>query len=344
MENILNLKTYNKYINEITSGLILIPDNSLSDIIEDINNAYRSKPIMKLNETHEVSLKTKNKKVRITSRGSLRDIEIDGITYDSSEQAACSIYDPYDNYYDIYNEIRLNLLEYTFIPIIDTKHDTIRYTISKYSKGLKKYFDPHKVIKAVYSLDNILFYVKDSNDILKKYYFRIGSFNINDCMTSICKTYTQKYGMNQTFYLAFFIHDEDLPFTIGSTKDDFYALKDILNKISFKGTTPLKYLIFKKLKETDVKALYQKEDIAFKNAMLLTNTKPKELCQSLEIEEQDYDNIIKNNLTTYKNKSGIKITRNHITKYLNIVDNILELKYYELSNLMWKVKYDDIPD
>lgn len=59
MENILNLKTYNKYINEITSGLILIPDNSLSDIIEDINNAYRSKPIMKLNETHEVSLKTK---------------------------------------------------------------------------------------------------------------------------------------------------------------------------------------------------------------------------------------------------------------------------------------------
>ena len=34
MENILNLKTYSKYINEITSGLIL--DNSLSDIIEDI--------------------------------------------------------------------------------------------------------------------------------------------------------------------------------------------------------------------------------------------------------------------------------------------------------------------
>ena len=60
---------------------------------------------MQENETHKVTLKA-GKKVRITSRGSLRDIEIDGITYDSSEQAACSIYDPYNEYYDIYNEIR----------------------------------------------------------------------------------------------------------------------------------------------------------------------------------------------------------------------------------------------
>ncbi len=343
MESVLNLKSYNKYKNEIDDGLIILPDTNLSELISDIKQAYRSKPVMQLNETHEVTLKA-GKKVRITSRGSLRDIEIDGITYDSSEQAACSIYDPYNEYYDIYNEIRSNLLDFTFIPIIDTKHDTIRYTISKYSRGLKKYFDPHKVIKAVYSLDNILFYVKTESDILRKYYFRIGSFNISDCMTSICKVYHQKYGMDKVFYLAFFIHDEDLPFTIGACKDDFYALKDILNKVSFKGTTPLKYLIFNQLKNTDVKKLYQKEDIAFKNAMLLTNTKTQELCDNLEIDLSDYDNIIQNELTTYKNKNGVTITRNHIKKYLNILDNVLELKYYELSNLMWKVKYDDIPE
>ena len=158
MESVLNLKSYNKYKNEIDEGLIILPDTNLSELISDIKQAYRSKPVMQENETHEVTLKA-GKKVRITSRGSLRDIEIDGITYDSSEQAACSIYDPYNEYYDIYNEIRSNLLDFTFIPIIDIKRDTIRYTISKYSKGLKKYFDPHKVIKAVYSLDNILFYV-----------------------------------------------------------------------------------------------------------------------------------------------------------------------------------------
>ena len=343
MENILNLTTYNKYKTLIDEGLILLPDNNLTTVIEDVKKAYRSKPIMNKGETHDVILKT-GKKVRITSRGSLRDVEIDGITYNSIEQAACSIYDPYNEYYDIYDEIRLNPLDFTFIPIIDPSYDEIRYTISKYSKGLRKYFDPHKVVKAVYSIDNILFYVKDDKDILRKYYYRIGAFDLTDCMHSICKTFSNKHGMNSTFYLAFFIHEEDLPFTIGATKQDFYALKDILNKISFKGTTPLKYLTFEKLINTDVKRLYQKEDIAFKNAMLLSDTKQQELLDDLEMDEEEYNNLIQNELTSLKTKKGKTITRKHILESLNILDNVLELKYYELSNLMWKVKYNDIPD
>ncbi len=343
MENILNLKTYNKYKSLFDDGLILVPDNNLTDAINDVKRAYRDKPIMNKGETHEVMLKA-GKKVRITSRGSLRDIEIEGITYDKAEQAACCIYDPYNEYYDIYDEIRLNPLDFTFIPIIDPDYDEIRYTISKYSKGLRKYFDPHKVVKAVYSIDNILFYVKDNKDILRKYYYRIGSFDLSDCMQSICRSFSNKYGMNSTFYLAFFIHEEDLPFTIGACKQDFYALKDILNKISFKGTTPLKYMTFEKLVNTDVKRLYQKEDIAFKNAMILSNTKQEELLDDLEIDESEYNDLIINELTSLKTKSGKNITRKHISDALNILDNVLELKYYELSNLMWKVKYNDIPD
>jgi hypothetical protein len=343
MENILNLKTYNKYKSLVDDGLILVPDNKLTDAINDVKRAYRDKPIMNKGETHEVMLKA-GKKVRITSRGSLRDVEIDGITYNSIEQAACSIYDPYNEYYDIYDEIRLNPLDFTFIPIIDPSYDEIRYTISKYSKGLRKYFDPHKVVKAVYSIDNILFYVKDNKDILRKYYYRIGSFDLSDCMQSICRSFSNKYGMNSTFYLAFFIHEEDLPFTIGATKQDFYALKDILNKISFKGTTPLKYLTFEKLINTDVKRLYQKEDIAFKHAMGLTDTEMDEICNLLDINEEDYDTLMEKELLQIPNKKGKPVTRQHIAKYLNILDNVLELKYYEASNLMWKVKYDDIPD
>ena len=342
MENILNLETYNKYLNLIQEGLLLVPDNNLSTLIDDVDNAYRAKPYMKNNEVHEVSLKA-GKKVRITSRGSLRDIEIDGITYDSSEQAACSIYDSYDNYYDIYHEIRSNLLNFTFIPIIDTKNDTIRYTISKYSKGLSKYFDPHKVIKAVYSIDNILFYVKDDNDILKKYYYRIGSFNLDDCMSSICKAYSSKYSMDTPIYLAFFIHEEDLPFTIGACKEDFYALKDILNKISFKGTTPLKYLIFKQLKQSEPKLLKTKEAIAYNYAMHLSNISKKELCNSLDIDPSDYDKMMEENLQEILDKNGKKLSRTKIAKFLNIVDNITEIHYYEERNLIWKVKYNEIP-
>lgn len=57
MENILNLKTYNKYINLIKEGLLLIPDQTLSDNIKDLESAYRDKPYMRKNETHEVILK-----------------------------------------------------------------------------------------------------------------------------------------------------------------------------------------------------------------------------------------------------------------------------------------------
>ena len=343
MESVLNLKSYNKYKNEIDDGLIILPDSNLSELISDIKQAYRSKPVMQLNETHEVTLKA-GKKVRITSRGSLRDIEIDGITYDSSEQAACSIYDPYNEYYDIYNEIRSNLLDFTFIPIIDTKRDTIRYTISKYSKGLKKYFDPHKVIKAVYSLDNILFYVKTEIDVLRKYYFKIGSINLNDVIPMFCKKVTEKYGMNQEFYLAFFIHEEDLPFTVGACKDDFYCLKDILNKISFKGTTPFKYMLFRELSDLPKLKIKEKEALAYNIALGLTNKTKKQLCDDLYIDTKTYDEMMNKNLSEVDSLKGTKIYRTHIVKYLHITEHITELKFYETLNLIWKVKYDDIPD
>ena len=48
----------------------------------------------------------------------------------------CSIYDPYDEYFNLEDIIRDNALDFTFIPIVDPQTDTIRYTISKYSKGL----------------------------------------------------------------------------------------------------------------------------------------------------------------------------------------------------------------
>lgn len=343
MENILNLKTYNKYINLIKEGLLLIPDESLSNNIKDVLDAYRDKPYMRKNETHEVVLKA-GKKVRITSRGSLRDIEIDGITYDTIEQAACSIYDPYDEYYDIYHEIRNGLSLFSFIPIIDPKYDEIRYTISKYSKGLRKYFDPHKVVKAVYSLDNILYYVKDDKDILRKYYFRIGSFNMNDLMGKICYEISQRRDLNSEFYLAFMVTEPDLPFTIGGTKSDFYLLKDILNKVSFKGTTPIKYLTFLELSKKDYKYIKSKQAVTFNIAMMLTNKSKSSLCKMLGITEESYDEMMDKDLTYITNDNGKQIDRSIIREFLNLTENVLELKYYETINLIWKVKYDDIPD
>lgn len=343
MVGIFESNIYKKYKHFIDEGLILVPDEKMLDLNYDVECAYKDKPLMLQGETHEVMLKA-GKKVRITSRGSLRDIEIDGVTYDSIDQAACSMYDPYDAYYEIDWEVDHNMADYTFIPIIDHKFEVVRYTISKYSKGLRKYFDPHKVVKCVYSYTNILFYVKDKKDVLRKYCFRYGAINIRDLLPYMCKCIAEKRGPEEVFYIAFFVHQEDLPFTVGGCKEDFYALKDILNKVTFKGTTPLKYMLFRELSDSEPKYLKTKETIAFNTAMLLTNKTKSSLCKSLDITEADYDEMMEKELLEISNQKGKKISRKIISKFLNLKDNLFELKYYESMNLMWRVKYNDIPN
>ena len=44
MESVLNLKSYNKYKNEIDDGLIILPDSNLSELIFDIKqDLYKDK-------------------------------------------------------------------------------------------------------------------------------------------------------------------------------------------------------------------------------------------------------------------------------------------------------------
>ena len=162
-------------------------------------------------------------------------------------------------------------------------------------------------------------------------------------MPSICKQISQTNGINSTFFMAFFIHEEDLPFTVGACKEDFYALKDILNKISFKGTTPIKYLVFQELTNKEPKYIKTKQQIVYNYAMQLSNKTKSSLCDNLDISEEDYDEMMGNDLNEIINKKGKPINRNLISKLLNITDNISELKYYESMNLIWKVKYNDIP-
>ena len=328
------------YIDLINDGLIILPDKSLNKTISDINEIKYSKRLSE-GETNEVELNAK--KVKITSRGSLREVAIDGIHYDSVEQAACFMYDPYDKYYDISKEIRENILDFSFIPILDNDKNELRYTISKYSKGLKKYFDPTKVIKAVYTMHNILFYVKDEDDIRKKIYFKIGSISIKDMLPYFCKAATTKNGINSNIYIGFFVKEPDLPFTFGSCKEDFYLLKDVLKDITFKGSTPLKYMILENMHNKTHLTLKSKEEIAYDTAMTLENLSLVELCKNLNVDLDDYNMLLEKNLTEMICSNNNKLNRNMIRKYLNIIDNVNELKFYEKQNLIWHIKFEDIP-
>ena len=334
------LKLSNKYIDLINDGLLLVPDKSLNKNINDLNNIKYSKRLLD-GETSEVELNAK--KVSITSRGSIREVAIDGIHYDSVEQAACSMYDPYDKYYDLSKEVRNNLLDFSFIPIVDDEKNEIRYTISKYSKGLKKYFDPTKVIKAVYTMHNILFYVKDEDDIRRKIYLKIGSVSMIDMIPYFCKAAATKNGINNDIYIAFFIKEPDLPFTFGTCKEDFYLLKDILNRVIFKGSTPLKYMTLENLHNKSHLNLKSKERIAYDVAMLLENLTLKDLCNRLEMTQTEYEEMMNNELNEIRTSNNKRVDRGHIKKFLNIIDNINEIKFYEKENLIWKVRYEDIP-
>ena len=64
----------------------------------------------------------------------------------------------------------------------------------------------------------------------------------------------------------------------------------------------------------------------------------------LNISEEKYDDMMDNEIIEITNDDNKPVTRPLITKLLNLTDNIFELKYYETLNLIWKVKYDDIPD
>lgn len=53
--------------------------------------------------------------------------------------------------------------------------------------------------------------------------------------------------------------------------------------------------------------------------------------------------MMEDELEEVTNNKGMKVTRTKIAKFLNLIDNVTELHYYETKNLIWKVKYDEIP-
>ena len=341
MENIINLKTYQKYKSLVDAGLILLPDKSFVKLFNDFLDKNRT---VKLNQDGFADIEVNAKKISISSRGSLRTYAIDGKHYDSVLQAACSIYDPYDEFIDLKDDIKINPSSYSFIPIIDTDYDKVRYTISKYSKALNKYFNPHNVIKAVYSVDTVLFYVND-NDSIKKYCFAIEPCNPKDMIGYFCKEVSKRNGLESEIFIAFFYQEEDLPFTYGTCKEDFYLFKDILNKIIFKGSTPLKYMLLQELKDKKDTKLKTKENILFTKIMDLKGIRKIDFCKGLGITPSDYDNLLDNEqMEVLSSLTGKKVSRKHINKFLNIKDNITDIKYYESQNLIWKVNYKDIPN
>ncbi len=103
-------------------------------------------------------------------------------------------------------------------------------------------------------------------------------------------------------------------------------------------------MIFRELSDSTNLKLKEKEAVAYSCAMTLTSKTKRDLCNYLHIDISTYDNMMEKGLLEVELSDGKKLNRYTIAKCLNIFDNVNELKYYERINLMWKVKYDDIPN
>lgn len=167
--------------------------------------------------------------------------------------------------------------------------------------------------------------------------------NIQDTMSYVCKAFTFYNDMNTPLYLAYRKSRPEMLLTYGSTKEDFYPLDDILDEIVFIETTPFKYLIFEQLNSSRVTRLVFKEEIAFVAAMMLEGRTEKDLLKQLDLEEAEYRKLIAGEASFIFSNKGRRITRKHLIKFLHIQDDIDCLKYYEKSNLLRRIDYENIP-
>lgn len=94
-------------------------------------------------------------------------------------------------------------------------------------------------------------------------------------------------------------------------------------------------MIFKELVGSNIGLIGEKEAIAFKCAMTLTDTSSNELSMYLHTTKEGLDQLLEEDIKEIITNKGTKINRGHIMIYLNIMDNVRLLNYYEITNLIW---------
>ena len=166
--------------------------------------------------------------------------------------------------------------------------------------------------------------------------------NVLDAMPYVCKAAADQNGFNKTIYLAYIKTNLEVPLTVGTCKEDFYNISDFFNKIIFKETTPLKYMIYLNLESKNAR-LHFKEELAFVCSLLLQERDEDDLIWQLGISKEDYRRLIANDVLEVISKRGKKVSRHHIAKFLNIGEDVMYLKYYETNNLLKDVIYEEIP-
>lgn len=65
--------------------------------------------------------------------------------------------------------------------------------------------------------------------------------------------------------------------------------------------------------------------------------------KDLDIDVPSYDEMMQKEILEIKTNRGTILSRSQIVKYLHITENVNELQFYEAINLIWKVKFDEIP-
>lgn len=102
--------------------------------------------------------------------------------------------------------------------------------------------------------------------------------------------------------------------------------------IIFKGPAPFKYMVLKTFHNKKDSPPYLKEESAFYSAVELTDETDDFLSKGLHINRDDLDNLLTKKIGSVSSSDSKNVEKNHIKKFLNIVDNINKLSYYNELN------------
>ncbi|MFI3307847.1 MAG: hypothetical protein R3Y21_04690 [Mycoplasmatota bacterium] len=280
-----------------------------------------------------------NKKVYLTKRGSIRKYNFLNKPTLTEFQMAASLYHEIDEYIDISIEIEKYKEQFSFIQITDDNQ--IRYTISKYSPYLKKYFNPNNNdIKVDYTFETMTVYIKENNKI-KVLLFSFKSYSIKKLVMLYCQNLEPKQSPYKEIYFAL-SKPEGYLIAIGENKDSFIAYKDIIHYAKFYKTTAFKFLIYYEKTEQNINTLPHLTKIAVVIITQLTQTNISLHLKTLGITNDDYNNLLdyKTNEITSTTK---KYTRKELLHTFTIEEKLIN-DFFIQKNLIEEINYEEIPN
>lgn len=275
------------------------------------------------------------KKIYLSPRGSIRRYKFFEKNLLTDYQMACKLHKEIKQTINITDIILNNPEQFSFIPITDGKE--VYFTVSKYSKFFKQYFDPMLMNLSIeYTFETMLVSANYEN-----YLFNIESIPIKKLIKLFATN--MEFETNPHTRLFYGLSKEDgFLAGIGTNKDAFIAYNTILNKCNFYESSAYKFLLYFYKEEQNITNINILQKLALTLLAELYNKNIITYLESLGIKEKDYHKLLEDEVEEIQSSTK-KYTKKDIFHLFKVTDR-LSNSYFQVTNLIKQVLFEDIPD